>query len=74
MPNREGVITGGLGNRGFNDKSARGYPLELRLSTQQVSIAVTFDESILSTVRHVPPSQAPTDWMLMNLKSKLRRR
>ena len=47
MPNRNGVITGGKSTRGFNDRTIRGYPLWLPLSTRQVSDVVQLDEDIL---------------------------
>ena len=36
MPNSNGVVLGGSSDRGFNDNSARGYPLRLTLTTRHV--------------------------------------
>ena len=47
MPNREGVITGGLTTTGFNDQTATGYPLQVDLWSQQVSSVVRFDEHVV---------------------------
>ena len=48
MPNSEGVVRGGNSDRGFNDKTTRGYPLRLTLTTRQVTDVVMYDEAILS--------------------------
>ena len=59
MPNREGVITGGLTSRGLSDQTARVYPLQLGLLTP--TRFIRFDKNILSTVQHVIPSEIPAD-------------
>ena len=58
MPNRDGVIVGGRQSaRGYSDGTDRGYPIELGLSTAQVSLAVRRDDTWLSTFRPASSSQ-----------------
>ena len=47
MPNKYGIILGGTTTRGFNEKTMRGYPLKLSLTTRQVTDVVMHNENIL---------------------------
>ena len=63
MPNEDGVVLGGNTDRGFNDNSARGYPIWQSLTTRQITDVVMYDEEILSVKggRQVPEPEPHLD-------------
>ena len=74
MPNSEGVVRGGNSDRGFNDKTTRGYPLRMTITTRQVTDVVMYDEDILA-VREDERSRMNRDhpWMTKPGGKKLAR-